>query len=217
MKSGCRSCALAAASSSALGINRRKITHTSTSIWAMPGRSAAPIALHYSVSIRAWAQTKPIRQIVLTLTWTELKSSNAASLVMLPADNQRQAPLSRSLGAVHDWPRTIRIRQDASLKTAEPTIAVARPRGPAPHNSDRNILMESLRLASSDRLPNRVIRDGCAQDNGSAYVRRRAQDRTWAWASNGRHIHYRQKITREAATRGLRIRPSLRLRRNLPA
>jgi hypothetical protein len=31
MKSGCRSCALAAASSSALGINRRKITHTSTS------------------------------------------------------------------------------------------------------------------------------------------------------------------------------------------
>ena len=154
MKSGCRSCALAAASSSALGINRRKITHTSTSIWAMPGRSAAPIALHYSVSIRAWAQTKPIRQIVLTLTWTELKSSNAASLVMLPADNQRQAPLSRSLGAVHDWPRTTtRIRQDASLKTAEPTIAVARPRGPAPHASDRNILMKSLRLASSDRLP----------------------------------------------------------------
>ena len=31
MKSGCRSCALAAASSSALGINHRKITHTSTS------------------------------------------------------------------------------------------------------------------------------------------------------------------------------------------
>ena len=50
MKSGCRSCALAAASSSALGINRRKIIHTSTSIWAMPVRSAAPIALRYSVS-----------------------------------------------------------------------------------------------------------------------------------------------------------------------
>src|SRR5712692_356570 len=80
MKSGSRSCALAAASSSALGINRRKITHTSTSIWAMPVRSAAPIALRYSVSIRAWAHTKLIRRIVLTVTWTELKSSNAASL-----------------------------------------------------------------------------------------------------------------------------------------
>jgi hypothetical protein len=125
MKSGCRSCALAAASSSALGINRRKITHTSTSIWAMPVRSAAPIALRYSVSIRAWAHTKLIRQIVLTVTWTELKSSNAASLVMLPAANQRQAPSSRSLGAV-PWPRTIRIRQDASVTTAEPAIAVAR-------------------------------------------------------------------------------------------
>jgi hypothetical protein len=102
MKSGSRSCALAAASSSALGINRRKITHTSTSIWAMPVRSAAPIALRYSVSIRAWAHTKLIRQIVLTVTWTKLKSSNAASLVMLPAANQRQAPSCRSLGAVHD-------------------------------------------------------------------------------------------------------------------
>jgi hypothetical protein len=45
---------------------------------------------------------KLIRQIALTVTWTELKSSNAASLVMLPAANQRQAPSSRSLGAVHD-------------------------------------------------------------------------------------------------------------------
>ena len=71
MKSGCRSCALAAASSSALGISRRKITHTSTSIWAMPVRSSAPIALRYSVSIRAWAHTKLIRQIVLSVTWTE--------------------------------------------------------------------------------------------------------------------------------------------------
>jgi hypothetical protein len=43
-----------------------------------------------------------IRQIVLTVTWTKLKSSNAASLVMLPATNQRQPPSSRSLGAVHD-------------------------------------------------------------------------------------------------------------------
>jgi uncharacterized Zn-finger protein len=63
---------------------------------------AAPIALRYSVSIRAWVHTKLIRQFVLTVTWTELKSSNAASLVMLPAANQRQAPSSRSLGAVHD-------------------------------------------------------------------------------------------------------------------
>ena len=30
---------------------------------------------------------KLIRQIVLTVTWTELKSSNAASLVMLPAED----------------------------------------------------------------------------------------------------------------------------------
>jgi hypothetical protein len=52
---------------------------------SMPVRSAAPIALRYSVSIRAWAHTKLIRQIVLTVTWTKLKSSNAASLVMLPA------------------------------------------------------------------------------------------------------------------------------------
>jgi hypothetical protein len=102
MKSGCRSCVLAAASSSALGINRRKITHTSTSIWAMPVRSSAPNALRYSISIRAWAHRKRIRQIVPTVTWTELKSSNAASLVMLPAANQCQAPSSRSLGTVHD-------------------------------------------------------------------------------------------------------------------
>src|SRR6202043_3233549 len=50
-----------------------------------------------SVSIRAWAHAKLIRQIVLTVTWTELKSSNPASLVMLTAANQGQAPSSRSL------------------------------------------------------------------------------------------------------------------------
>ena len=99
---GCRSCALAAASSSASGINRRKITHTSTSRWVMPVRSSAPIALHYSASIRAWAHTKLIRQIVLTVIRTKLKSSNAASFVMPAAANQRQAPSSRSFGAVHD-------------------------------------------------------------------------------------------------------------------
>jgi uncharacterized Zn-finger protein len=69
---------------------------------AMLVRSAAPIALRYSVSIRAWGHTKLIRQIVRTVSWTKLKSSNAASLVMLPAANQRQAPSCRSLGAVHD-------------------------------------------------------------------------------------------------------------------
>src|SRR5712671_4123721 len=99
MKSGCRSCALAAASSSALGINHRKITHTSTSRWAMPVRSSAPIALRYSASIRAWAHTKLIRQIVLTVM-TELNC--AASFVMPAAANQRQAPSFRSFGAVHD-------------------------------------------------------------------------------------------------------------------
>jgi hypothetical protein len=102
MKSGCRSCALAAASSSALGINRRKITHTSTSRWAMPVRSSAPIALRYSASIRAWAHTKLIRQIVLTVAGTEPNCSNAASFVMPAAANQRQAPSSRSFGAVYD-------------------------------------------------------------------------------------------------------------------
>ena len=97
MKSGCQWCALAPESSHALGISLRKITHTSTSIWAMPARSSAPIALRYSVSIRAWVHAKLIRQIVLTLTRTELKSSNAASLVMLPeANHHRQARSSSS-------------------------------------------------------------------------------------------------------------------------
>jgi hypothetical protein len=144
MKSGCRSCALAAASSSALGINLRKITHTSTSIWAMPVRSAAPIALRYSLSIRACAHTKLIRQIVLTVTWTELKSSNAATLVMLPAANQRQAPSSRSLGAVHDGHERFEFGR----------MQASRP--------DRNVLMELLRPASGDRLPDRVISVGFA-------------------------------------------------------
>jgi hypothetical protein len=52
---------------------RRKITHTSTSIWAMPVTSSAPIALRYSISILVWAHMKLIRQIVPTVTWTELK------------------------------------------------------------------------------------------------------------------------------------------------
>src|SRR5258708_3000823 len=68
----------------------------------MPVRPSAPIALRYSASIRAWAHTKLIRQIVLTVTGTELKSSNAASFVMSAAANQRQAPSSHRLGAVHD-------------------------------------------------------------------------------------------------------------------
>ena len=55
-----------------------------------------------TLSIRAWAHTKLIRQIVLTVTGTESNCSNAASFVMPAAANQRQAPSSRSLGAVHD-------------------------------------------------------------------------------------------------------------------
>src|SRR5712664_1888624 len=99
MKSGCRSCALAAASSSALGINRRKITHTSTSRWAMPVRSSAPIALRYSASIRAWAHTKLIRQIVLTVIGTELNCSYAASFVMPAVANDAELLSERtSLG-----------------------------------------------------------------------------------------------------------------------
>ena len=98
MKWGCQSCALAAASSSALGRNRRKTTHTSTLIWAMLGRSSAPIVQRYSVSIRAWVHTKLIRQIVLTARSIELKGSSAASLVTrCPAANQLQVPSSRNL------------------------------------------------------------------------------------------------------------------------
>jgi hypothetical protein len=92
MKLGCRSCALAAESSSVLAKDRRKITHTSTSIWALPVRSSAPIVLRYFVSIRTWVHAKLIRQIVLTVSWAELKRCNTASLVMLPEANQRQAP-----------------------------------------------------------------------------------------------------------------------------
>ena len=62
-------------------------------------RSSAPIALRYSASIRAWAHTKLIRQIVLTVTGTELKSSNAASFVMLAAANDAELLSERtSLG-----------------------------------------------------------------------------------------------------------------------
>src|SRR5436189_3534554 len=61
-------------------------------------RSSAPIALGYSASIRAWAHTKLIRQIVLTVTGTELNCSRAASFVMPAAANQRQAPSSRRPG-----------------------------------------------------------------------------------------------------------------------
>jgi len=48
------------------------------------------------------AHTKLIRPIVLTVKWTELKSSHGASFVMPAAANQRQAPSSRSLGTIHD-------------------------------------------------------------------------------------------------------------------
>jgi hypothetical protein len=60
-KSGCQWSALVATSSSASGISRRKITHTSTSISATPAKLSAPIALRYSVSIRPWVHAKLIR------------------------------------------------------------------------------------------------------------------------------------------------------------
>jgi hypothetical protein len=61
----------------------------------MPVTSSAPIALRYSVSIRPWAHAKLIQQNVLRVTSTESKSSNTASLVVLPAADHRQTPLPR--------------------------------------------------------------------------------------------------------------------------
>jgi hypothetical protein len=90
-ESGCRSCALAVASSRALGTNRRRITHTSISKWAAPAKSSAPTALRYFVSMRAWAQTKLIRQIVLTVTWTEVKGGSRQA-VMTPDWREYNAP-----------------------------------------------------------------------------------------------------------------------------
>jgi uncharacterized Zn-finger protein len=52
---------------------------------AIPVRSCAPIALRYSVSIRAWAHTKLIRRIVLTLTWSE---NDGATLARFSAPPQ---------------------------------------------------------------------------------------------------------------------------------
>src|SRR5271155_2287811 len=53
------------------------------------------------------------------------RASDAASFLLLATASRRQAPSSCNLGAVQRWPRTIRIRQDASVTTAEPAIAVA--------------------------------------------------------------------------------------------
>src|SRR6476661_8256548 len=91
----------------------------------MPVRSSAPIALRYSASIRAWPHTKLIRQIVLTVTGTESKTSNAASFAIPAAANRRQGAIVPQFWGGSRWPRTIRIRQDASVTTAEPAIAVA--------------------------------------------------------------------------------------------
>ena len=56
-----------------IGAMPPQITHSFTSIWAMPVTSSAPIALRCSISIAVWAPMKLIRQIVLTVTWTEPK------------------------------------------------------------------------------------------------------------------------------------------------
>src|SRR5271165_1787085 len=70
----------------------------------MPVTSSAPIALRYSVSIRPWAHAKLIQQNVLTVTSTESKSSNTASLVVLPAAGHRQTPLPRTVGDLSGEP-----------------------------------------------------------------------------------------------------------------
>jgi hypothetical protein len=59
-------------------------------------RSSAPIALRYSVSIRAWVHTKLIRQIVLTVTWTE------SSLGAVHDGHERSAGRIRHDGRTND-------------------------------------------------------------------------------------------------------------------
>src|SRR2546422_11616320 len=71
-------------------------------IYLKIGDAGEIVCPYCSTLIRAWAHTKLIRQIVLTVTGTESKSSNAASFAMPAAANRRQAPSSRSFGAVHD-------------------------------------------------------------------------------------------------------------------
>src|SRR5260370_31753410 len=87
----------------------------------MPVRSPAPIALRYSVSIRAWAHTKLIRQTVRTVEKQQRRFSRHAARSQ-PAPGAI-VPQSRDGSR---WPRTIRIQQDASVTTAEPAISVAR-------------------------------------------------------------------------------------------
>ena len=155
MKSGCQSCALAAESSHALGISRRKITHTSTSIWAMPARSFAPTALRYSVSIRPWVHTKLIRQIVLTLARSELKSGNAASLVVLPADDHRNfradfLRTARKLGLIG-----LRSLGYWSKRAAKPgaTIAAGTAELCVAHDESSRRRLERLKRANSGHPP----------------------------------------------------------------
>ena len=184
MKSGCRSCALAAASSSALGISRRKITHTSTSIWALPVRSAAPIALLYSASIRAWAHTRPIRQIVLTVTWTELKSSNAPSLVMAAA-NQRQARSSRGLGAVHDGHERSEFgRTQVSRSTAPPAWKKQTPAG-RPTQQEWSSPLEPASKMAADSTDDRALGGNLRLIRSS---RRRCSPASTSAARLGRHM-----------------------------
>jgi hypothetical protein len=161
MKSGRQSCALAAESSHALGISRRKITHTSTSIWAMPARSPAPTALRYSVSIRPWVHAKLIRQIVLTLARTELKGGNAASLVVLPAADRRnfRADFLRTVRKLG----LIRLRSLGywSKRAAKPgaTIAAGAAELCVAHDESSRRRHERLKRAISYRSPT-VLRTG---------------------------------------------------------
>jgi hypothetical protein len=181
MKSGCQSCALAAASSHALGIGRRKITHTSTSIWAMPARSSAPTALRYSVSIRPWVRAKLIRQIVLTLARTELKSGNA-SLVVLPTADYRN-PRADFLRTVRKLaPIGLRSLGYGSKRAAKPGAAIAA--GTAElcvaHDESSRRRLERLKRANTGHSPTawRMVQSGlrsirCTRPRSNASARPR--------------------------------------------
>ena len=71
--------------------------------------SSAPIVLRYSVSIRPWAHAKLIRQNVFTVTSTESKSRNVASLDGAQfaelRDRGRTSPFAQQIRAVAMNPR----------------------------------------------------------------------------------------------------------------
>src|SRR5580704_19454055 len=62
----------------------------------------------------------------LRLKRAHQRASNAVSFVTLGRSQPAPGVLVLQFWGVSRWPRTIRIRQDASVTTAEPAIAVAR-------------------------------------------------------------------------------------------